>query len=81
MVVTFTVEIDPSIRKAIGRSELEMFSRRVPAKSGGLLEIIRISDEDDSDEDGMENAQDELNEDIDDNGIEGREEPLPKFQV
>ena len=86
VVMTFTMEIDPNIRKFIGRSELEMFSRRVRAKSGGLLEIIKIQDEDDSDEDDgsedkMKNAQDELKEDIDDNGIEGREEPLSKSQV
>ena len=81
VAMTFIMEKDPSIRKFIGRSELRMFSRRVRAKGGGLLEIIEVKDVDDSDEDKMENAQDELNQDIDDNGIEGREEPSPIFEV
>ena len=89
VAMTFTMEKDPSIRKFIGRSELRMFSRRVRAKGGGLLEIIEVkdvddsddSDEDDGNKDKMENAQDELNQDIDDNGIEGREEPSPIFEV
>lgn len=101
VAVTFTMETDPSIRKSIGRSELIIFSRRVRAKAGGLLETIKVkddhdsfqhdtdvvdSDEDDSDEnhndeDKMENAQDESDADIHDDGIDEREEPLSTSQV
>ena len=86
VAVTFTMETDLSIRKAIGGSELEIFSRRVRAKSGGLLEIIKIADEDDSDdedgrEDQMENAQNESDEGINDDGIGEQEKPLSLFQV
>ena len=42
VAVTFTMETEPSIRMSIGRSELRIFSRRVPAKVGGLLEIIKV---------------------------------------
>ena len=42
VAVTFTMETEPSIRKSIDRSELRIFSRRVPAKVGGLLEIIKV---------------------------------------
>ena len=83
--VTFTMETDPIIRKVIGGSELRMFSRRVRAKSGGLLEIIKIKDLDDGDEDDsddkngsedkMENPQNESDEDIHDDGVEKKEEP------
>ena len=86
VAVTFTMQTDPSIRKVIGGSELEMFSRRVRAKSGGLLEIIKIQDLDDDDEDDsddkngsedkMEDSQNESDEDIHDDGVEEREEPL-----
>ena len=90
VAMTFAMETDPSIRKVIGGSELVMFSRRVRAKSGGLLEIIEeiieIMDEDDSDDkDGseakMENAQNESDEVINDDGIEEREKPLSTFEV
>ena len=84
--VTFTRETDPIIRKVIGGSELRMFARRVRAKSGGLLEIIKIQDLDDDDEDDsddkngsedkMEDSQNESDEDIHDDGVEEREEPL-----
>ena len=91
VAMTFTMGTDPSIRKIIGGSELGMFSRRVRARSGGLLEIIEITDEDDGDEDDsddedgsedkMENAQNESDEGINDHGIEEREKPLSTFQV
>ena len=106
VAMSFTMETDLSIRRFVGCSELQMFSRRVRAKVGGLLEIIEVkedyfSDEDDGDEDDgdeddgdeddgdeaddsedrMENAQDGFNDDIDDNGVEKREELIPKSQV
>ena len=42
VAVNLTMETESSIRKSIGRSELRIFSRRVPAKVGGLLEIIKV---------------------------------------
>ena len=85
VATNFTMETDLSIRRFIGCSELQMFSRRVRAKVGGLLEIVEVKKDSDGDEDGdadrTQNAQDGLNEDIDDNGIEGCEELLPKSLV
>ena len=96
VATNFTMETDLSIRSFIGCSELQMFSRRVRAKVGGLLEIVEVKkdsdgdeddggeddgDEDDGDEDRTQNTQDGSNEDIDDNGIEGREVLMPKSLV
>ena len=96
VATNFTMETDLSIRRFIGCSELQMFSRRVRAKVGGLLEIIEVKkdsdgdegdgdegdgDKNDNSEDRTQNAQDGMNEDINDNGIEGREELIPKSLV
>ena len=49
VATTFAMETDLSIQESIGRSELRMFSRRVPAKVGGLLEIIKEARNDNGD--------------------------------
>ena len=68
VAMTFTMETDPSFRKVIGASELGMFSRRVRAKCGGLLDIVKITDED-------EGSEDEGDKD------DGSEDKMRTFQV
>ena len=91
VAMSFAIGTDPSIRKVIDGSELGLFSRRVRAKSGGLLEIVKIRDEDDGEEDNsdeedgsedeMENDKNESDEGIRDTGTEEWEEPLSTFNV
>ena len=77
VATTFAMETDLSIRESIGRSELRMFSRRVPAKVGGLLEIIKEAKDDTGNSNEKGFAEYELDEDIDHDGNEEGEEPLP----
>ena len=76
VAMTFAMETDLGIRKSIGRSELRMFSRRVPAKVGGLLEIVKEA------KDNIDNAFEhlitgyELDEDIDHDDIGDEEKSL-----
>ena len=44
VAMNFTMETDLSIRRSVGPSELQVFSRRVRAKVGGLLEMIERAD-------------------------------------
>ena len=66
VAMAFTMETDPSIREPVGCSELRTFSRRVPAKVGGLLEIIKVEDNQTSNSREKKNGESELDEDVDD---------------
>ena len=74
MAITLVMETDLSIRKSIGSSELRMFSRRITAKVGGLLEIIKEAKSDTGNSHGKQIAEHKLDEDIDhDKDKEGEE--------
>ena len=80
VAMTFTMDTDPSIREFIGHSELRMFFRRVPAKVGGLLEIIKKGNERGNSHE-RDIAEDKLDKDIDEEGNEEREESLKILEV
>ena len=81
VAVTFTMETNPGIREFIGCSELRTFSRRVPAKVGGLLEIIKEKDDQIDNSHEREIVKHELDKNDDEEGKEEGEESLKTLHV